>query len=248
MTGRVEFERALPMWVSAAAAAGNRLLLTGYGDQSLESDGGLIVVSPASGEMVALLQPRKFPDALGAEVRRGGIRVSGTAKTVGIYACGTLGCEVTVVDLASGMSSVPLFAGEGFLRAVTDDQVVITDASGAWTTAITSRTGAVAWTIAGASLMYPVSMGDGSIIADLGLGKSGWTIRAISPSGGVRDLAPVADAFPKVWQQVSTPSIVVFGAVTFEEALQGSTGAVGTVIHVAASQLADGQELVVPVP
>ena len=230
-TGKTVASAQVPFWVASATSAPGRLLLTGYGDASQATSAGVVSMDPATGTLATLVPGGPFPAALGAEPLQGGVFVSGSGRTAATYACGPSGCTTTVIDLGTGATWQPTKAEPGFLRAVTDSMVVLTDEDGAWVKALDARTGKVLWTIADASLMFPVSMADGAIAADLFLPGRGWTVRSITAQGATVDLAPVAERHPEVWQQASSPTTVVYGPVSFGEALDQPGGAVGTLIR-----------------
>jgi hypothetical protein len=97
---------------------------------------------------------------------------------------------------------------------------VLTDGHGRWVRGVDARSGRERYRIADTSLMRPVAMADGSVVANLGPGDAGWHLGVIGPSGARRELTrPHRESWPRVWPQVSSSSTVVSADVGFEEAL-----------------------------
>jgi hypothetical protein len=151
---------------------------------------------------------------------KGDFHVSGNGALAAVNTCGSMGCDNVVIDVATLTARIPRNGAPGFLRAVTDEALVLTDADGAWIKGISVRTGREAFTIADTSLMEPASMADGRVIADIGRGARGWQVAAIDGRGG---MTPIADAGrapgPWVWPAVSSPTVAVIGDQPFDGTL-----------------------------
>jgi hypothetical protein len=231
-SGGTVLETDVPFWVSTGSIAGNSLLLAGYGDRTMSSDGGLVAIELRSGSMRVLVPSGRFADRVGILALHGDITVSASGNTAAI-SCGNAGCDTTVVDLTTGAVFTPQQGQPGYLRAVTDDMVVVTGDDGAFIRGIDIRSGNVRFTIADTSLMEPVPMIDGSIVANFGLGPSGWVVGVLDSNGKRTDLStPAAERWPWVWSPVSTGTTAILGDVTFEEALGTQTDVSAKLIRV----------------
>ena len=220
-TGRTLADVAMPMWVSAGAFAQGGLVVTGYADAAMTSDGGLLLVAPASGAVTTLVERGAFPAALGSPVARGDVLVSPSGRTVGSNACGPERCALQVVDLTTGRVSRPVDGGVGFLRAITDDAIVTTDDAGRWIRGLSIAGGRLRWQRDDAALIDPATLDDGSVVGLVGSTTTGWAIAAIDGRGALHDLTPrrTGSTPPRLWRAVTSPSVVVVGQVSFEEAL-----------------------------
>jgi hypothetical protein len=151
---------------------------------------------------------------------RGEVHVSPSGRLVAVNACGTASCVTQVVALDGGRGSLVASIRGGFLRALTDDRVVLTDGDGAWIKGVDARSGQERYRLPGVSLMRPVATDDGSVVASLGLGDRGWHLGSIDAGGARREITrPDRERWPMVWPQVSSPMTVVHADVSFEEAL-----------------------------
>jgi hypothetical protein len=216
----VATDLALPFWVSSAAVAGDAVLLTGYGDSSMATDAGLSLVDIATGERRVVIAGGAFDARLGDQPMRGELHVSPTGRLAAVNACGSASCVTQVVALDGGRASPVASVRGGFLRTLTDDRVVLTDGDGAWIQGVDARSGKERYRVADVSLMRPVALADGTVVGSLGLGERGWQLGSIDANGLRRDLTkPDRERWPKVWPQVSSPTTVVHGDVSFEEAL-----------------------------
>jgi hypothetical protein len=233
-TGRAVAEVPSPIWVSAGAWSSAGLVVTGYGDRSMTSDGGLVLVSPATLSATALVEAGPFDARLGLPVARGDVVVSPSGRLVASNACGVELCDTQVVDVASGAVSRPVQAAEGFLRVLTDEAIVTTDGDGRWIAARRIADGAEVWRRRDSVLLEPVATADGSVVGMTGSRASGWGITATDARGTVRELGPRADdrAWPRIWTALSGPSTVVVAGGPFAEWLGSGRGAPVTVIGV----------------
>jgi len=232
-SGRTTLDVTAPIWVSAAAWTPRGLVVTGYGDASATTDGGLLVVSPDDGTVRELVAGGPFSAALGWPVARGGVEVSASGATVASNACGVERCDLQVVDLATGVVTRPVTGGEGFLRAVTDDTIVTTDGYGRWISGRSIADGHEAWRQPDRVLIDPIALRDGSVVGLVGSRRSGWAISALDADGAMRDVMPrVAGTAPppRIWRTVSSRDALVIGAVAFEEALDRGRSASVTVL------------------
>jgi hypothetical protein len=231
-TGAVTVEQELDFRAAAAAFAGDRLLVTGYLGGIAGADGGLVAIAVSDGSMRALLAGGPFPGRLGVHPSKGDFHLSGDGTVAAVNTCGSLACDTVVVDIATLAVSTPQQGGTGFLRAVTGDVLVLTDADGAWIKGIGVRNGKPRFTIADASLMEPASMADGRVIANVGGGEKGWQVAAFGVDGR---LVPVTDLArspgPWVWPGVSSPTVAVLGDVPFAAALGSDTDMPGTLVR-----------------
>jgi hypothetical protein len=220
-TGDVVVERELEMRASAALFVRGRLLVTGYAGGAPAADGGIVAIGVPDGEITTLVPAGAWPDRLGAHPLKGDFHLSGSGAQAAVNACGALGCDNVVIDVATLVTRIPRSGAPGFLRAVTDDALLLTDADGAWIKGVDTLTGREAWSLANMSLMEPAAMGDGRVIANVG-GEPGWQVAAIDGRGR---LAPVTASTrapgPWVWPGVSSPTVAVLGETPFEAALDG---------------------------
>jgi hypothetical protein len=242
----VAVDARLPFWVSSAAIAGDTVLLTGYGDSSMATDAGLAIVDIATGERGVVIAAGPFDGRLGDGAMRGEVHVSPGGALAAVNACGTASCVTQVVALDGGRGSLVASIRGGFLRTLTDDRVVLTDGDGAWIKGVDARSGRERYRIPGVSLMRAVATADGGVVASLGLGERGWHLGSIDAGGARRALTePDRDRWPKPWPQVSSPSTVVHGDVSFEEAL-GTTGDVAARLLRARDQADAGTATILP--
>jgi len=231
-TGAVVLEQDAGFRVAAAALAGDRLLLTGYAAGVARRDAGIVALDVPSGTSHTLVGARPFDARLGASPAMGDFQLSAGGRLAAVNTCGASGCDTVVIDLASLAASTPQVGGTGFLRAVTDDVLVLTDADGGWIKGIDVRTGRTRFTIADAGLMEPAAMADGRVIADVGGGTRGWQVAAFGADGRLSPLTDPARApGPWVWPGVSSPNVVVLGDVPFEAALAGGAASPNTLIR-----------------
>jgi hypothetical protein len=224
-SGRATLDVATPIWVSAGAWTTAGLVVTGYGDASMATDGGLVRIDPNDGRVTPLVDAAPFSPALGRLVARGDVLVSPTGATVASNVCGVRLCDLQVVEVATGRVSRPVSAAEGFLRAVTDDAVVTTDDGFRWISARRIADGVELWRQRDTALIDPVPLGDGSIAALVGSSRAGWAIASIDPAGAMRDLTPRRGgdlAPPRIWRALSNSGALVIGRVPFEEALESA--------------------------
>ena len=245
-TSAVVVDGELPFWVSSAAIAGDTVLLTGYGDSSMVTDAGLTLVAIPTGERQVVITGGPFDPRLGDRAMRGEVHVSPGGTVVAVNACGTASCITQVVRLEGGGAMLAASIRGGFLRTVTDDRVILTDGDGAWVKGVDTRSGKERYRLPDVSLMRPVALADGSVVASLGVGESGWHLGSIDAGGVRRELtAPDRERWPKVWPQVSSPSTVVHGDVSFEEALGRRGDVAGRLLR--ARGLADaGTAIILP--
>ncbi|HET7031128.1 MAG TPA: hypothetical protein VFI34_11500 [Candidatus Limnocylindrales bacterium] len=221
-TGRTIVDVAAPIWVSAGAWTSAGLVVTGYGDATMTSDGGLAVIDPATATSTTLVAPAPFSAALGQPAARGDVLVSATGRTVAANVCGVRLCDRQVVDVATGRISRMDHGVEGFLRAVTDDAVITTDGDYRWISGHRIDDGTEVWRQPDSALLDPVSLADGTIVGLVGSERAGWAVAAIDGSGQIRDLTTRRgrDAAPaRIWRTVSSGSAIVIGRTAFEAAL-----------------------------
>jgi hypothetical protein len=222
MAGATILESDLPFWVAAAAVTGDTLLLSGYADNSAASDAGVVAVSLPDGVIHELTAGGPFAAALGDTPSKGDFRLSGSGATAAINTCGSLACDTVVIDVPALTATTPMKAGKGYLRAVTDEVFLVTDGDGdtAQIRGLDNATGRRAFAVTGLSLMQPVAMADGQIIANIGDPAKGWYVAALDKGGRLTPLTtPAVEHWPWVWSEVSSPTIAVLGDQTFEEAL-----------------------------
>jgi hypothetical protein len=231
-TGAVVLDEDAGFRVAAAALAGDRLFLTGYAGGSARQDAGVVAVDIPEGATRRLVDAGPFPGRLGASPAKGDFQLSASGKLAAVNTCGSAGCDTVVIDVATLATSTPQVGGTGFLRAVTDEVLVLTDADGRWIKGTSVRTGGNRFTIADAGLMEPASMADGRVIADVGGGSRGWQVAAFGADGNLSPLTDLARApGPWVWPSVSSSTVVVLGDTPFDDALAGGGGARNTLVR-----------------
>jgi hypothetical protein len=230
-TGAVVLERRIGFRPGAAAFAGDQLLVTGYLAGEPAGDGGIVAIGVPGGALRTIVAPGPFPARLGDHPSKGDVHVSGTGRLAAANTCGSLGCDDVVVDVATLTARTPRAGAPGFLRAVTDEALVLTDADGAWIKGVDARTGREAFTVAGASLMEPASMADGRVVADVGRHDRGWQVAALDGHGRLSAITDAASApGPWVWPSVSSPTVAALGDVPFDTAL-GAGDAAATLVR-----------------
>jgi hypothetical protein len=232
-SGRATRDVVAPIWVSAGSWTPAGLVVTGYGDASMATDGGLVLIAPDDGTVTPLVEASPFSPALGRAVARGEVLVSPSGATVASNVCGVELCDLQVVELTTGRVSRPIRAAEGFLRAVTDDAVVTTDDGFRWISARRIADGVELWRERDTALVDPVALADGSIAGLVGSSRAGWAIAAIDRTGGVRDLTARRHGDqppPRIWRAMSTGEALVVGLVPFEEALESGAPSSVTVL------------------
>ena len=215
-----------PIWVSAAAWTPRGLVATGYGDASMSTDGGLVLMTP-NGSAAALVPAGPFPAALGSPVARGDVVVSQSRRVAASNVCGVKLCDSQVVDLARNATFRPARSAEGFLRAVTDDAVVTTDGDGRWISARGFEDGLERWRRTDSILLDPLATAGGAIVGVVGSKATGWGVDRIDSGGNARRLTPRIGgdgAWPRIWRQLSTPVVVVVSHASFDEAIGSTDG------------------------
>jgi len=219
-TGRLVVEVAAPIWVSAGAWSSAGLVVTGYGDHTMTTDGGMVLVSPEAASATVLVAGGAFDARLGHPVARGDVAVSPSGRLVAANACGIRLCDAQVVDVVRGTVSEPIRAAEGFLRVLTDDAIVTTDGDSRWISARRVADGAEIWRRRDSVLLDPVATADGSVVAVTGSPRSGWGVAAIDAHGKVHDLGARRSGdgpWPRIWTALSGPSAVVVAGQPFAE-------------------------------
>ena len=232
--GRAIRDVAMPIWVSAGAWTSAGLVVTGYGDASMTSDGGLVLVSAETGATTTLVDAGAFAPVLGQPVARGDVLVSPSRGVVASNVCGVERCDLQVVDLASGVVSRPLQGAEGFLRAVTEDAVITTDDEGAWIVARSIVDGAERWRLRDTPLIDPLAVEGGAVVGLVGSNRAGWGIAMIGPDGRTRDLTARTrgdQAVPRIWGVLSSRSSVVIGRTPVEDVLAGGRALSASVLN-----------------
>jgi hypothetical protein len=232
-SGRTMLEVVAPIWVSAGAWTSSGLVVTGYGDSSATTDGGLLLISSDDGSIRELVAGGPFSAALGSPVARGGVEVSASGATVASNACGVERCDLQVVDVATGAVTRPVAGGQGFLRTVTDDVVVTTDGDGRWISGRSIADGHEAWRQPDRVLVDPMALADGSVVGLVGSKRAGWAISALGRDGEIRDVTARTGgtaAPPRIWRTMSSPGALVIGSLAFEEALERGAAASVTVL------------------
>jgi hypothetical protein len=200
---------------------------TGYGDRSMATDGGIVLISPDAGTVAVLLPAGPFDAKLGRPVARGDVDVSPSGRLAASNACGIRLCDAQVVDVVTGTISRPIQAGEGFLRALTDDAIVTTDGDARWISSRRIADGKEIWRHRDSILLDPVATADGSVVAVTGSQRNGWGVASIDGRGAVRNLGPRGSgsgAWPRIWTAVSGPSSIVVASQPFAEWLGSGRG------------------------
>jgi hypothetical protein len=217
----------MPIWVSAGAWTSAGLVVTGYGNASMTSDGGLILVDPDHGSARSLVDPAAFPSALGTTVARGEVVASPSGRWAASNACGVRLCETQVVDVSTGQVFRPLRSAEGFLRVITDDAIVTTDDDATWISARRIRDGGETWRATNSLLLDPLATADGSVVGVVGSSAAGWAIGELDAHGRLHDLTPRSgpdQPWPRIWREVSTPTRAVIAGRGFDGSLRDLTG------------------------
>ena len=223
-TGRTTVDVVAPVWVSAGAWTPRGLVVTGYGDASMATDGGLLMIEPSTGTISVLVAGGPFSTALGRPAARGDVEVSPSGTIVASNACGLERCDLQVVDLTTGRVDRPIDVAEGFLRVVTDDAVITTDDEYQWVSARRITDGSEIWRLRDTALIDPIATADGVIAGLIGSGRAGWAIATIDRAGGVRDLTDRSRgnaAVPRIWRAVSDRAVLVIGRTTLDELTGG---------------------------
>lgn len=211
-----------PIWVSAGAFTPHGLVLTGYGDATMATDGGMLALRPGDAAPTTLVPGAAFAAAIGAPVARGDVLVSPSGRTVASNACGPERCALQVVDLETGLVSRPVDGDVGFLRSVNDSSIVTTDDAGRWIRGRAIADGRELWRHEDLALIEPATLEDGSVVGLIGSAKVGWAISGIDVAGHLTELVPRGRSTagpPHLWRAVMTPGTVVYGPTAFEEAL-----------------------------
>ncbi len=225
-TGRTTLDIAAPIWVSAGAWTARGFVVTGYGDRSMATDGGLLMIEPTTGATTVLVAGGPFSTALGRPAARGDVEVSPSGAIVASNACGLERCDLQVVDLTTGRVDGPIAGGEGFLRVVTDAAVVTTDDDYRWVSARRIADGSEIWRLRDTALIDPVATADGAIAGLIGSGRAGWAIATIDSAGRAHDLTDRSHgdmAVPRVWRALSDRAVLVVGRTSPDELADGGT-------------------------
>jgi hypothetical protein len=223
-TGRTTLDVAAAIWVSAGAWTARGFVVTGYGDTSMATDGGLLLIEPSTGATTVLVAGGPFSTALGRPAARGDVEVSPSGTIVASNACDLERCDLQVVDLTTGRVDRPIAGGEGFLRVVTEDAVVTTDDDYRWVSARRIADGSVIWRLRDTALIDPIATTDGAIASLIGSRRAGWAIAAIDPAGRTRDLTDRSHgdaALPRIWRAVSDRAVLVVGRTSPDELADG---------------------------
>jgi hypothetical protein len=245
-TGSVAAEIDAPLWVSAGAFRGNSLVVTGYGDAAATTDGGLGLIDPSTGFRL-LMAAGSFPADLAGRPVHGDVLVSPNGVFAATNACGTTGCITQVIDVDRG-AIVRTLRGESFLRALTDEAIVLTDDDYRRISAVGIRTGQEIWRETDSILMTPLAGADGAVTALVGSEVKGWAAARIDRTGRIRDLTARTHGgtWRLVWTQLSTPRTVVVGAGDFGAALADRTRGTADLFDVAAASAIGRNVLVLP--
>lgn len=231
-TQAVVVDLQLDFRAATAAIAGDRLLVTGYQGGIAGADGGVVAIGIPTGELRTLVAAGPFPGRLGVRPSTGDFHLSGDGSLAAVNTCGSLGCDTVVIDAVTLAVSTPQQGTPGFLRAVTDDVLVLTDADGAWIKGIAIRDGKPRFTIPDASLMEPAAMADGRVIANVGGGANGWRVAAFGQDGRLAGITNAAKApGPWVWPSVSSPTVAVLGDTPFGAALGNGSDTRNTLVR-----------------
>jgi hypothetical protein len=226
-TGAAVADVGLPIWVSAGAWTSAGLVVTGYADASMTSDGGLMLVDPEKGSARSLVDPAAYPKALGVRVARGEVVVSPSGRWAASNACGVRLCETQVVDVSTGEVFRPVRSTEGFLRVITDAAIVTTDDDATWISARRIRDGSEAWRATNSLLLDPLATADGSVVGVVGSRTAGWAIGELDGRGRRHDLTPRSgpdQPLPRIWREVSTPTRAVIASRGFDGSLRDLAG------------------------
>jgi hypothetical protein len=221
-TGAVVADVELPIWVSAGAWTSGGLVVTGYRDATMTSDGGLMLVDPDQRSARSLVDASVFAKALGVPVARGEVVVSPSGRWAASNACGVRLCETQVVDVSTGQIFRPLRSAEGFLRVITDDAIVTTDDDATWISARRIRDGGEAWRETNSVLLDPLAIAGGSVVGVVGSPSTGWAIGEFDARGRRHDLTPRSgpdQPWPRIWREVSTPTRAVIASRGFDGSL-----------------------------
>jgi hypothetical protein len=248
-TGVLTVELEAPIWISTGAFRDDDLVVTGYGDASATSDGGLAVVGAGSNQLEALVPAAPFPADLGPSAARGDVHVSPNGRLAASYLCSGETCATQVVDLET-RRLVHNGRQKGFLRAITDSTMILTDDEHAWISASDIRTGRELWRIPDSILMNPLAGADGSVTGLIGSNGPGWAVGRIGPDGVATDLTPRTwnGAWPQVWTQVSTGGSAVIGHGDFAAALSGHVAPTADVIDIARQRVLGRDIPLLPAP
>jgi hypothetical protein len=236
-TGAMAADLDTTIWISTGAFRADDLVVTGFGDARALSDGGLALVHAGSGRLEALVPEAPFAAGLGPTPSRGDVFVSPNGRFAASYLCSGDTCDTQVIDLET-RSVVHDVRATGFLRAITDSTMVLTDGGQAWISGRDLRTGDELWRLRDSILMNPLAGADNSVIGLIGTSGPGWAVARIGPDGVTKDLTPRTrdGTWPQVWTQVSTPRVAVIGHGEFAAALSGQVRPTADVIDIARQQ------------
>jgi hypothetical protein len=245
-TGAIALEIDAPIWVSTGAFRADDLVVTGYGDGRAATDGGLAVLRAPAARWQVLVPAGPFSAGL-ATGSRGDVFTSPDGRLGASYLCAGELCHTHVVDLETGQL---LHDGRhpAFLRAVTNDAMILTDGEFGWISAVDVRNGREIWRRPDSILMNPLAGEDGSVTGLIGSDGPGWAVARIEPDGQSTDLTPRtrSGAWPQVWTQLSTPRTAVIGHGDFVRALSGDIGPGADIVDTVHGQVIGRDVLLLP--
>jgi hypothetical protein len=245
-SGRIAARSDAPLWISTGAFRADDLVVTGYGDVRAATDGGLAIYVARQAKWRVLLPAARFPAGMAA-ASRGDVHVSPGGRLAASYLCQADVCDTQVVDLETG-DRVYHDRHAAFLRALTDDALVLTDGEFEWISAVNVRSGHEAWRIHDSILMNPLAGADGSVTGLVGSNRPGWAVARIGPDGRSRDLTPRTrnSTWPQVWTQLSTPDTAVIGRGDLAQALSGQISAAADIVDTTQGRVLGRDVLLLP--
>jgi hypothetical protein len=245
-SGKIAARADAPMWISTGAFRADDLVVTGYGDVRAATDGGLAIYFARPAKWRVLLPAGRFPAGMAA-ASRGDVHVSPGGRLAASYFCQADACDTQVVDLESG-ARVYHHRHAAFLRALTDDALVLTDGEFEWISAVNVRSGHEVWRVHDSILMNPLAGADGSVTGLVGSNRPGWAVARIGPDGRSMDLTPRTwnGTWPQVWTQLSTPKTAVIGRGDLAQALSGQVSAAADIVDTAQARVLGRDVLLLP--
>jgi hypothetical protein len=202
----------------------------------------------ASGTVETYIAAGHRSPRLGSPTTRGAVFVSPNGRFAGSYLCRNGSCETQVVDLASRDVFRPTSGRPGFLRTLTDTDVVLTDGDHEWIAALDARSGHERWRVTDSILMTPLAGRDGSVLGLTGSIVRGWAVARIDRAGRSTDVTPRGKhrTLPQVWTQLSTPRTAVVGADDFLTALSNADGATADLVDVERARVVGRGVVILP--
>ena len=160
--GRLRLSVDRPGTISSAVLAGNTLYVAGDTGTGGAADAGVQAISLADGSVRDLVPGGPAPADAAGPVSRGQLRLSPSGRTLGAPLCAGDQCWIDIVDLATGARSTPVRNAGGFLVALADDLLYLTDGLATSLRAVDARSGQPRWSLDNAQIGGVAPSGDGA--------------------------------------------------------------------------------------